>query len=381
MPHHETTFGRTFLIALIVLVAAVFFYMVRAFFVPVLLAAVFSALFYPLYERLVVAFRERKGLAALTSCLLLLLVLIVPLYLVGDLVSREAVALYDRSEDDIQQILDGETPTALTRALESPWISRLGLDTVDWKSAAQRGATAAARFAARVAGATSRGTFQVLLVLFVTLFTMFYFFRDGPRIVRRLKHLIPLTDEHEDAILTRFVAVSRATIRGTLVIALIQGALGGITLWIFGVASPILWGVVMVLLSIVPVIGGWLVLYPAALIQLLQGNGWQALGIFLVTVIVIVNVDNVLRPRLVGQEAGMHDLMVFFSTLGGIGMFGPMGFIIGPVIAALLLTLLDIYSTEFAASLTSAPIIARPGTVVDDGDDPEPKAPVVIESA
>jgi predicted PurR-regulated permease PerM len=364
-----------------VLVAAVFFYMVRAFFVPVLLAAVFSALFYPLYERLVVAFRERKGLAALTSCLLLLLVLIVPLYLVGDLVSREAVALYDRSEDDIQQILDGETPTALTRALESPWISRLGLDTVDWKSAAQRGATAAARFAARVAGATSRGTFQVLLVLFVTLFTMFYFFRDGPRIVRRLKHLIPLTDEHEDAILTRFVAVSRATIRGTLVIALIQGALGGITLWIFGVASPILWGVVMVLLSIVPVIGGWLVLYPAALIQLLQGNGWQALGIFLVTVIVIVNVDNVLRPRLVGQEAGMHDLMVFFSTLGGIGMFGPMGFIIGPVIAALLLTLLDIYSTEFAASLTSAPIIARPGTVVDDGDDPEPKAPVVIESA
>lgn len=378
---HETTFGRTFLITVIVLVAVVFFYMVRAFFVPVLLAAVFTALFYPLYERLLVAFRDRQGLASLVSCLLLLLLLMVPLYMVGDLVRREAVSFYDRVEDDIKQILEGDTPSALTRVMESPWGVRLGLDEVDWVATAQQGAAEAGRFAARVVNATSRGTFQVLLVLFVTLFTMFYFFRDGPRIVEHLKHLVPLTDAHEDAILTRFVSVARATIRGTLVIALIQGTLGGITLWIFGVSSPVLWGVVMVLLSIVPVIGGWLVLYPAALIQLIQGNGWQALGIFLVTVIVIVNVDNLLRPRLVGHEAGMHDLMVFFSTLGGITMFGPTGFIIGPVIAALLLTLLDIYSTEFASSLASDPVIDRPGaTVVNGSDEPEPASPV-IESA
>jgi predicted PurR-regulated permease PerM len=101
------------------------------------------------------------------------------------------------------------------------------------------------------------------------------------------------------------------------------------------------------LLAIIPLVGAWLVLYPAALIQMVTGHLWQGIGILLVTVIVIVNVDNLMRPRLVGQETGMHDLMVFFSTLGGIGMFGPMGFIIGPMIAALFLSLLDIYSAEF----------------------------------
>jgi predicted PurR-regulated permease PerM len=105
--------------------------------------------------------------------------------------------------------------------------------------------------------------------------------------------------------------------------------------------------VVATLMSIIPLVGAWVVLYPAAFFQLATGHIWQGLGILLVTVIVIVNVDNLMRPRLVGQEAGMHDLMVFFSTLGGISMFGPMGFIIGPMIAALFLSVLDIYSAEY----------------------------------
>ena len=119
--------------------------------------------------------------------------------------------------------------------------------------------------------------------------------------------------------------MARATVKGTLLIALVQGTLSGLTLWIFGVGSPFLWGVVATLLSIIPLVGAWLVLYPAAFIQIATGHVWQGVGILLVTVVVIVNVDNLLRPRLVGQEAGMHDLMVFFSTLGGIGMFGADG--------------------------------------------------------
>jgi predicted PurR-regulated permease PerM len=182
-----------------------------------------------------------------------------------------------------------------------------------------------------------------------------------------------MEQRHEEAIITRFAAVARATIKGTLLIALVQGTLSGLTLWIFGVPSPILWAVVATLLAIIPLVGVWLVLYPAALIQLLTGHLWQGLGIVLVTVLVIVNVDNLLRPRLVGQETGMHDLMVFFSTLGGIGLFGPVGFIVGPVIAALFLSILDIYSTEFKTELDGLgpplpgppgdPLEAEPATV------------------
>src|SRR4030095_12592575 len=121
---------------------------------------------------------------------------------------------------------------------------------------------------------------------------------------------------YKNAIIARFTAVSRATVKGTLLIALVQGTLSGITLWIFGVGSPFLWGVVATLLSIIPLVGAWLVLYPAAFLQILTGHLWQGVRILIVPILVIVNVDNLMRPRLVGQETGMHDLMVFFSTLG-----------------------------------------------------------------
>ena len=165
-----------------------------------------------------------------------------------------------------------------------------------------------------------------------------------------------------------------------MLIALIQGFLAGLTLWIFGVDSAILWGVVAILFSIVPMVGAWLVLYPAALIQLISGHVWQGVGIILVTTLFISHVDNLLRPRLVGQEAGMHDLMVFFSTLGGIGLFGAVGFIVGPVIAAHFLSVLDIYSTKFAAELRKGPAIVLPGDPSQEAPSAQNASPASISS-
>ena len=142
--------------------------------------------------------------------------------------------------------------------------------------------------------------------------------------------------------------------REDVLLGIIQGFLGGLTFWIFGVGSPILWGVVMALLSVIPLVGSWLVLYPAAIIQLIVGNIFSGIGIILIAAIIISNVDTVLRPRLVGRDTGMHDLMIFFSTLGGISLFGIMGFIIGPVIAVFFLTILDIYAVEFKTTLDMA---------------------------
>jgi predicted PurR-regulated permease PerM len=180
---------------------------------------------------------------------------------------------------------------------------------------------------------------------------MFYFFRDGPMLLRKLKYFSPIADRYEEELIGRFLAVSRATIKGTLLVALIKGVLGGLTFWAFGIEAPVLWGVVMVFLSILPVVGAWVIMCPAALILMLSGQVWQGIALFLIAVVVIGSIDNVLEPVLIGRDASMHELLVFFSMIGGIGVFGVMGFIVGPVIAALFLTLLDIYGKEFNKQL------------------------------
>ncbi|MFQ5864204.1 MAG: AI-2E family transporter [bacterium] len=347
-------FSRYFLLIALLIIMVVFYNMIKIFLVPIVLAAVFSALFYPFYRWLLKLFRNNKSISAIVCCLVLLMGLLVPAYIVADLVSREAIALYQTAEAQIREIVEKGDAGLLGKIKNYEWVERLSLNKINWQSSAQQAAETAGTILAAVINKTSKGTFQFLTNLFITLFTMFYFFRDGERLIERIKYLSPLDDLYEEALIYRFVSVSRATIRGTLLIGLIQGGLGGFILWAFGIGSPILWGVVMVILSIIPMVGAWLILYPAAIIQIIIGNVWQGIAIFLITTVVIGNVDNLLRPRLVGRSASMHDLIVFFSTIGGIYMFGVMGFIIGPVIAVLFLTILDIYSVEFKQELDLA---------------------------
>jgi predicted PurR-regulated permease PerM len=339
--------SRYFFIAALIGTTIVFFRMVQVFLVPILLAAVFATLFYPLYELLLRKFRGRKTLAAFLTCFILLLVLIVPLYAVAHMVVVEAATFYDAAQRQLTAYLEKGPQGPLAWLRNLPFVRDLGLDRIDWQSTVRNVVTSAASFLGTLINRTSRGALQVVVTLFITLFTMFYFFRDGRDLLRRVRFLVPLDREYKYAIANRFSSVARATVKGTLLIAIVQGTLSGLTLWAFGVGSPILWGVVATLLSIIPLVGAWLVLYPAAFIQILTGHLWQGIGILIVTILVIVNVDNLMRPRLVGQETGMHDLMVFFSTLGGISMFGPTGFIIGPMVAALFLSVLDIYSAEY----------------------------------
>jgi predicted PurR-regulated permease PerM len=344
---NQKTLSRYFFITILIGAAFAFFYMVRMFLVPVLLAAVFTTLFYPMFEWFVRVFRGRRMIAAFVCCVLLLLAVILPILGVAHLVTLEAVDVYHSAEAKFAEITAEGQGGILGRLQRYGWFRQWGLDKINWRASLQDAARTAGSFAAVVISKTSSGTLQLLILLFTTLFTMFYFFRDGKKLLRRIRYLIPLEREYKNAIAARFSSVARAT----LLIALVQGTLAGLTLWIFGVSSPFLWGVVATLMSIIPLVGAWLVLYPAAFIQMATGHMGQGIGILLVTVIVIVNVDNLMRPRLVGQETGMHDLVVFFSTLGGIAMFGAMGFIVGPMLAALFLTLLDIYSAEFKDDL------------------------------
>ena len=323
--------------------------MTKLFLVPVVLAATFAGLFYPLYTKLVHWTRGREGLSALTSCIVLLVGLLVPAYIVTDLVVQESLGIYKSAGRWTANLLNSKDSLNLSERLNQfELLQGLELNHLDWQQPLQDAIKTTAGWATSFINTTSRSTLQLVANFFIMLFTMFYFFRDGPLLLRRLHQLSPLEPRYELGLIERFVSVSRATIKGTLFIGLIQGTLGGITLWAFDFSSPALWGVVMVVLSIIPLVGTWMVLYPAGLFEILTGNLWSGIAIVLITALIISSVDNILRPYLVGRDTGMHDLLVFFSTLGGLSVFGVMGFIIGPVLAALFVSLLEFYSLSHA---------------------------------
>jgi predicted PurR-regulated permease PerM len=195
--------------------------------------------------------------------------------------------------------------------------------------------------------AATAGTVTFLFHLFLFLYTMFFFLKDGGRLLRRILYYLPLEDEAESRMLARFTSVTRATIKGTAVIGILQGGLAGLAFWILGIDAALFWATIMAVLSIIPGIGTGLVWIPAVVI-LAAGGAWvRALVLALWCAVIVGSIDNVVRPWLVGKDTQMHDILILFSTLGGILYFGLPGFIIGPIVAALFVTVWDIYGQVF----------------------------------
>ncbi len=338
---------------LAILVAAfAFFQVVKVFMVQVIVAATIASLFYPLYQKF--SRKLKPSMASLCCCLVIMLGILVPAYAVVHLVAVQAIDMHHSVSPEIKAMLAEGELGMFEGLLGNRWVEMLQLDKVNWPSVMQDVGAKSAAFASAAINKTASSVFGLVTSFFVIFFTMFYFLRDGHALLDRLRYLSPLKDEYEQEIFNQFVLISRATVRGTFLVGLTQGLIGAVTLLIFGVKSWVVWGAVMVVLSIIPMIGPWLVLAPAGLIQLAMGNIWQGIVILVISTVVVSNVDNLLRPRLVGRDAKMHDLLIFFSTLGGIGLFGVMGFIVGPVIAALFLALIDIYGEEYRVELSEA---------------------------
>ncbi len=202
------------------------------------------------------------------------------------------------------------------------------------------------------------GTMNFLFMTFVLLYAMYFFLMDGKKLVRQALYYLPLEDRDEQLLLARFTSVARATLKGTAVIGVLQGALSGLAFAVVGIPSAVFWGVIMTILSILPGIGTALVWVPAAVILGASGHYGKAVGLVAFCSLVVGSLDNLLRPALVGKDTQMHELMIFLSTLGGIVMFGVVGFIIGPIIAALFLSVWEIYGVMFADVL---PGVHAPG--------------------
>jgi predicted PurR-regulated permease PerM len=356
-------FSRGWLLILLMLVILTFFWMVRIFVTPFILAAVFVVLAYPMHEGLVRLLRGHRSTAALLSCFILILGILIPFYITSNLVVAEAMDIYQATQPQFESMLarsedwlaEVERWRERLPAPLSEQLPATTFESIDWNGSIQTLSGSLTNLLADIINRTSRGTAQVAFGLFVVIFTMYYLFRDGARAVDRLRYLSPLDAYYEDLLVNRLISVSRATLRGSIILGFVQGGIGAITLAICGVPSAILWGIAMIVLSVIPLVGTWLVMYPIALVQALQGHWVVATVIVVVTAGLISNIDNLLRPRLIGRGAGMHDLLVFFATLGGISVYGVMGFVVGPIIGALFVAMLDIYALEFKPDLERPP--------------------------
>jgi predicted PurR-regulated permease PerM len=213
--------------------------------------------------------------------------------------------------------------------------------------------------------AIGQNTLRIAVYFFIMLYLLFFFLRDGQRLLDGRVSALPMGAARARQLLDRFAEVSRATIKGTLVIGLVQGTLGGIAFWVLGVSAPVLWGAVMALMSILPAIGPAIVWVPAAVVLLVNGRIGAGIALIAIGVFVISLVDNLLRPILVGRDTRMPDYLVLLSTLGGLAAFGLAGIVIGPIIAAFFLSCWHMASEEFGENEEQAAPEALAGKAAD----------------
>lgn len=342
----ETLERRSFLLML-GLVTVLFLYLLKPFFGAVFWACVIGVLFYPLQRRLLERWEQRPNLAALTTLTVCVVIVVIPVLFVIGSFFQEGVALYQRMQSG--ELNPGEYLDQIRQAFPAVQnvLERLGVDFSNLKEQIASAAITASRFIAQNAVSLGQGTLQFVMSLGLMLYVAFFLLRDGPKLVAMLVRALPLGDEREHMLFAKFAEVTRATVKGNLVVAAIQGTLGGIIFGILGIPGALLWGVVMILLSLIPVVGAGLIWAPVAIYLFAVGDWIQGLVLAGFGVGVIGLVDNVLRPILVGRDTKLPDYIVLLSTLGGLVMFGMNGFVIGPLIAVLFAAFWGIFIREF----------------------------------
>ncbi len=339
-------FRKSFLLLLLVAITAAFVVMIRQFLLMILLAAIFSGVGYPLYSRVVRLFRGRRGLASAATLLLLLVLVVGPAITLAGIVAAEAFRITQTVRPWMQAWVD-DPGVLLDRLRAIPGVEQLEPYRSQALTKVGELVGTLGNFLFESLSATTRGTLSFIMQFSLMLYTMFFFFLDGPKLLHKVLYYVPLPHDDEARMVDRFVSVTRATLKGTVVIGLMQGALGGIAFAVIGIQGAVFWGTVMVVVSIIPGIGIALVWVPAAIILASSGKVGAAIGLTAFCALVAGSVDNVLRPRLVGRDTEMHDLLILFASLGGIMLFGLVGFIVGPILAALFVTIWDIYGVVF----------------------------------
>lgn len=360
--------NKSVLALMVIAISALFLSMIHQFLMAIFLAGLFSALARPVYRRLNILFGGRRHMASLTTLLLMIMVVLLPLMALVGVIVAQAIDVGQTATPWIRQNL--EQPDQLTAYLQGlPFYEYLEpYRGVILEKAGKLVGSVSNWIVGGLSQATV-GTVHFLFMTFVFLYTMYFFQMDGDKLIRKVLYYLPLNSEDENLMLNKFTSVTRAMFKGTMMIGILQGGLAGAAFAVAGIDNAVFWGTIMAVLSVIPNIGSALVWIPAAIILIMQGSVIGGVGLLLFCGLIVGSLDNVLRPILVGKDTRMHELMIFFGTLGGILMFGIAGIFIGPVIASLFVTIWELYAIAFSDYLPEVYYRKQPPDPTESEDD------------
>jgi predicted PurR-regulated permease PerM len=365
--------NKSVLLALVLLISALFLDMIRQFLMPMFMAGLFSAMLSPAHRWLTGKIGNRENLASILVIIAIIFLVLAPLGLLIGVVVAQAISVSQSVTPWVQGFIN--EPTTLTAHMEKipyyneilPYravlIEKVGMIVGNIST-----------FLINSLSSVTKLTVNAVFSSVIMLYVMFYFLTMGEVLLLKILYFLPLHDRDERRLLRRFTSVTAATLKGTLIIGVIQGVICGLAFALAGIQGPVFWGTVMAVMSIIPAVGTAIVWVPALIILVLQGDFIGAAILAVLCGAVAGNLDNVLRPRLVGKDTEMHDLFVLFGTLGGISMFGILGIIIGPIIAALFITIWEIYGKAFEAYLPDVGPLLHAAKQEESTPEPLPEA-------
>ena len=334
-------------------ITALFIGLIWHFLIALLLAAIFSAMANPLYQKILDTVGGRTGIATALTLVILVLGVLIPTLGLVYVAATQASHLAGNVMSFVDSLDDRASGFTLPEWLPFQEEIRSARPQIASKIGELMGKFAG--FFVSSLSAATKGTASFFMSLFVMIYAMVFFLKAKTSVLAQLMQYSGLPPEFQQQLVDRTVSISRATIKGTLVIGVVQGVLGGIGLWVVGIPGAVFWGAVMMIASIIPGIGPALVWVPAVIYLFATGETVSAIGLALWSGLVVSTIDNVMRPTLVGKDTQMPDLLVLVSTLGGLAMFGAVGLIIGPVIGGLFTTMWDLFLTVFRDLLPGAP--------------------------
>lgn len=330
---------------LLILMLGLFGWIIRPYIFPLFWAVVFAIIFAPVYRK-ILARTKRKSMSAGLTVLIVVLLVIIPLLAILGLVVQQTVDAYSllSNPETISNIQH-----TITDILELPRVQELAV-RFDFYGRLEGIAQSVAGAGIQWLTVGSFNTVTAVIQFIITLYSLYYLLKDGERWLKRLWHLVPLGEENEKVLTERFISTTKATLKGTILIGIGQGTFGGILFAIIGIPAAAFWGLIMIIAAMIPAVGTAIVWVPTAL-YLFVTQQWVAACILTVGGLAMGTFDNVIRPSLVGKDIQMHPLVILFSTLGGIGVFGISGVVIGPMIAAFLLSVLNMYEQRYSKEL------------------------------
>ncbi len=346
------TVNKAVLLLLVLSISAVFLAMIRNFLMAIFMAGLFSALVHPVYRWLVRLLHGRENLASGITVTGIIVLILVPLSILIGIVVTQAISVGQSVTPWIHSFI--HEPSVVSDYLKKLPFYEQALPYRDFiiHKAGQLVGTVSSFLIESLSSATKL-TVDALFGTIIMLYVMFYFLTMGRKLLEKILYYLPLEDKDEQLLLNRFTSVAGATIKSTLIIGMLQGLICGLGFSFAHIKAPVFWGSVMAVMSIIPAVGTAIIWGPALLILAMQGDWHGTLILAVVCGAIAGNLDNLLRPRLVGKDTEMHDLFVLFGTLGGISMFGIQGIIVGPIIAALFITIWEIYGNSFHRYLPS----------------------------